>query len=209
MLFVPPPPPVSYSRQVAPILALHCNGCHGGAGGLSTRAYADLIRGGNLGKVLIPGEPDNSLLVHFVEGRRGETHRMPLRGRPLSPGQIETLRRWIAQGAKEDALPTKKYTRALREIRLKRAKVLHVFCRINSESYVTLTVRDPRDGRVLLTEAGSIKAPKEEGDAGQPQELISWDIHAEPGWPRSVTVELTVEYTPEPAPITEFFVTQV
>ncbi len=203
MLFAPPPPPVSYSRQVAPILALHCHGCHGGAGGLSTRAYADLTRGGNLGKVVIPGEPDNSLLVHFVEGRRGEAHRMPLGGRPLSPGQIETLRRWIAQGAKADALPSRKYTRALRDIRLNGAKILYVFCRINSESYVTLSIRDPRDGRALLTEAGSIKAPKEEGDAGQPRELISWDIHAEPGWPRSVTVELTVEYTPEPAPITE------
>src|SRR6266404_7775082 len=132
MLFAPPPPPpVSYSRQVAPILALHCNSCHGDAGGLSTRSYADLMNGGNLGKVVIPGDPDRSLLIHFIEGRRGEAHRMPLGGRVLSLGQIDTIRRWIAEGAQKDAMAAKKYTRALTRIRLDRSNILRVFCRIN------------------------------------------------------------------------------
>ena len=29
MPFDPPPPVISFSRQVAPIFAFHCNGCHG------------------------------------------------------------------------------------------------------------------------------------------------------------------------------------
>ena len=173
------------------------------------RGHADLMRGGNLGKVVIPGDPDNSLVIHFIEGRRGEAHRMPLGGKALSVEQIETIRRWIAQGANEDAPPTKKYTRALPNIRLERGKILRVFCRVNTESYLTLTIRDPRNGRALLTEVASIKAPKEPGDAGQPGDLISWDIRAESGWPRSITLELTIEYTPEPSPTTEFFVAQV
>src|SRR5262245_40040323 len=94
----PPPPPVSYSREVAPILALRCNGCHGEAGRLSTRTHAALLAGGNLGRVVIAGDAENSLLIHFVEGRRGEARRMPIGGRPLATAEIQVVRRWIDEG---------------------------------------------------------------------------------------------------------------
>ena len=74
---------VSFGREVAPIFAMHCNGCHGDAGGLSLRSYKDLIKGGNLGVIVVPGNADGSLLIHFLDGRRGEAHRMPKEGRPL------------------------------------------------------------------------------------------------------------------------------
>lgn len=206
MLFAPPPPaPVSYSRQVAPILALHCNGCHGDAGGLSTRSYADLMNGGNLGKVVLPGEPARSLLIHFLEGRRGEAHRMPLGGRALSSEQIEMIRRWIAEGASQDTRAGNSYRLALPSTRLDRGKTLRVFCRVNTESYLILTVRDPRNRQALLTEVASIKSPKERSDAGEPGELISWDVRAGSGWPRSVRVELAIEYAVEEPRRTEFF----
>jgi Planctomycete cytochrome C len=206
MPFAPPPPPVSYSRQVAPILALHCNGCHGDAGGLSTRSYADLMNGGNLGKVVMPGEPDRSLVIQFIEGRRGEGHRMPLGGRALSPEQIETIRRWIAEGAQRDVTAAKKYTRALTDIRLDRSKILRVFCRVDTEAYLTMTVRDPRNKRPLLTEVASIKSIKEQSDAGETGELISWDVRAGSAWPGSVDIELTIEYAADEPRRTEFFV---
>ncbi len=95
--------PVSFHVDVAPLFAMHCNGCHGNAGGLSLRSYAATLKGGNSGKILIAGDAERSLLIHFVDGRRGEAHRMPIGGRPLSARQIENLRRWIDEGAKEDA----------------------------------------------------------------------------------------------------------
>ncbi|MDQ2949826.1 MAG: hypothetical protein M3Y27_28455 [Acidobacteriota bacterium] len=76
-------------------------------------------------------------MIHFIEGRRGEAHRMPLGGKALSIEQIETIRRWIAEGANEDAAATNKYTRALPNIRLEHGKTLRVFCRVNTESYLT------------------------------------------------------------------------
>src|SRR4051794_34217687 len=92
----PAPVPVSFSRDIAPILAMHCNGCHGDSGGMSTRSYAELMAGGNLGKVIVPGDPSRSLVIHFLEGRRGPEHRMPKDCRPLSDAQIELFRRWIS-----------------------------------------------------------------------------------------------------------------
>ncbi|HUS05527.1 MAG TPA: hypothetical protein VMZ52_04495, partial [Bryobacteraceae bacterium] len=172
-----PPPPVSYGRQIASIFALHCNGCHGDSGGLSTRSYADLMKGGNLGKVVVTGDPERSLLVHFLDGRRGEAHRMPQGGRSLSAEQIGIIRRWIAEGAKQDSAAPPKYS-----VRIKGKfgsdKAMRIFCRVHTESYLILTVRHPATRTTLLTEVASLKSPKQAGDAGEPGELIWWDIHA-------------------------------
>lgn len=50
---------------------------------------------------VIPGDPDNSYLVHKIEGRSGIVGvRMPISGPPfLTDGQILILRRWIELGA--------------------------------------------------------------------------------------------------------------
>jgi len=61
-----------------------------------------LMLGGSLTQTIIPGDPDRSLIVHFIEGRRGGNHRMPLDAPPLKREQIEMIRRWIAEGAKSD-----------------------------------------------------------------------------------------------------------
>src|SRR5687768_432756 len=98
-------PPVSYHQDVAKIFAYHCNGCHGEARGLSLRGYKEAMAGGNKGKVIIAGDAENSLLIHFIDGRRGEAHRMPIGGKPLRPALIGTIRRWINEGAKEDVKP--------------------------------------------------------------------------------------------------------
>ncbi|MBK7925966.1 MAG: hypothetical protein IPJ98_00310 [Bryobacterales bacterium] len=105
---------VSYSREVAPVLAMNCHSCHGAnpesvAGGLSTRTWADLKKGGNLGPVIVPGDPERSALLQFVNGDRGEAHRMPLGGPPLTAIQISWIQRWIAEGAAEDSYGAAKY----------------------------------------------------------------------------------------------------
>ncbi len=53
---------------------------------------------------IAPGDPDNSYLVHKIEGRPDIMGlRMPYSGVPfLTDGQILILRRWIAVGAPRD-----------------------------------------------------------------------------------------------------------
>jgi hypothetical protein len=198
MLFwAPPPPPVSYSADVAPIFAMHCNSCHGDAGGLSTRTHAELMTGGHLGRVIIPGDPDRSLLIHFVDGRRGKEQLMPLGGRPLMAEQIETIRRWIAAGAREDRDTTKQYMYKVSAVQTRSVRTLRVSWRIRVRSYVTLNVRDPGDNRLLLTEVFSIKSPRERVDAGEPGDLISWDVRPASFWPGRIDLELVVQYAAE------------
>ena len=49
-----------------------------------------------------PGDPDNSYLVHKVEGTASVGGRMPLGGAALSNEKIQKLRQWITDGAKDD-----------------------------------------------------------------------------------------------------------
>jgi mono/diheme cytochrome c family protein len=94
----------AFSRDVAPILRRNCVRCHGQDGvmdnGLDLRSYNGVMRGGNIGDDVVPGKPDRSVIVHFIEGRRGPEHRMPLHRKPLTPGQIALIRAWIEEGAK-------------------------------------------------------------------------------------------------------------
>jgi hypothetical protein len=189
MPFVPPPP-VSFVREIAPVLAMRCNSCHGEAGGLSTRTFADLMAGGNLGKVVIARDAEGSPLIHFLDGRRGAAHRMPLGGRALSTPEIELFRRWINEGARLDSA-TLPYHEQSRRIELPaRVSILS-----KAGAYVTLRLLDPLDGRVLFERVAVVKSPREQGDAGEPGERISWELRAEPGWPRKVELQLRVEYT--------------
>src|SRR5437899_967689 len=81
------------------ILAENCQKCHNASvrmGGLSLAAAADAAKGGLHGAAIVPGKPEESLLVRMISG---EKPKMPMQGRPLSPEQVTEIRTWIAQGA--------------------------------------------------------------------------------------------------------------
>jgi mono/diheme cytochrome c family protein len=195
MLFwAPPPPPVSYSAEIAPIFAMHCSSCHGTAGGLSTRSWKELMQGGHLGKVVIPGDPDRSLLLHFIDGRRGAEQRMPIGGSPLNRDRIQTIARWIAEGAADDVDTTPRHVRTVPNIRAGKQKLLRIKATVDAQSYLILTVRDPRTGHSLLTEVASVKTPREENDSASPGEPFVWEVRTERSWPEVLAVELVVKY---------------
>jgi cytochrome c553 len=81
------------------ILQARCLRCHGGAstkGGLSLATLETMKAGGESGPAVEPGKPEESLLIEKVSGEKPE---MPRGEKPLSPEEVASLRRWIAQGA--------------------------------------------------------------------------------------------------------------
>jgi hypothetical protein len=99
---VMPPATIDYQQQVHTILAAKCLSCHSAekrSGGLSLAAYADALEGGRSGAVIRPGDSAGSLLVRRITGDMPPS--MPLGRPPLSVGEIETIRRWIDEGARE------------------------------------------------------------------------------------------------------------
>jgi hypothetical protein len=90
---------VSFTNDVAPILARHCGGCHirQSKGTFSAASYAALIEGPRKGPVVVAGDPDESELIALIES--GE---MPPRSKGFPDDELSTLRDWIAQGAAFD-----------------------------------------------------------------------------------------------------------
>ncbi|MGE3818113.1 MAG: PSD1 and planctomycete cytochrome C domain-containing protein [Isosphaeraceae bacterium] len=99
-------PTVDFNRDVQPILSDRCYQCHGPDPSqrkaklrLDIREDAFADRGGL--PPLVAGKPDESEVIRRVEAEPGDPDRMPPNdaGKPLSPREIETLRRWVEQGA--------------------------------------------------------------------------------------------------------------
>jgi mono/diheme cytochrome c family protein len=98
--------PIDFQRQVRPILSNHCFECHGPDAAqrqaglrLDRREEAfSTLESGNA--AVVPGELEASRLFQRVAAA-DPAHRMPppSAGKPLSTSQIETLARWLRQGA--------------------------------------------------------------------------------------------------------------
>lgn len=131
---LPPPakrPGLSYAKDIQPILEGSCFGCHGAdkqKGDLRVDSLAALLKGGEDGKVVVPGKSQDSPLVVAVSGLDPEKSMPPKRrggpggrgpggpggprpggpGGPggftppkdLTPEQVGLIRAWIDQGAK-------------------------------------------------------------------------------------------------------------
>ncbi|MCB1235071.1 MAG: PSD1 domain-containing protein, partial [Verrucomicrobiae bacterium] len=97
--------PVSFDRDVLPLLEKRCNQCHRPEkqrGGLDLTRIETMRRGGDeLGAAIVAGKPDESPLIQVLTG--AIEPKMPDKGDPLAAGEIDLLRRWIAEGAKDDS----------------------------------------------------------------------------------------------------------
>ena len=94
--------PVSYYREVSPILQRHCSGCHQPAkagGKLLLTSYADFLKGGEAGAGFVASKPEESVILQYIEGEKPE---MPRGAAPLEAKQVAAIRRWIAEGATDD-----------------------------------------------------------------------------------------------------------
>lgn len=98
--------PVSYYRQVRPIFQQHCQGCHQPAKAQASfvmTSYPDLLKPGNsMEPAVVPGQPDKSNIVKLVSAHGDKAPAMPKGKDPLLPRDVDVIKTWIAQGAKDD-----------------------------------------------------------------------------------------------------------
>ncbi len=92
---------VDFTRDIQPILQRSCLSCHGGEkqrSGFRLDQRHAALRGGEIGKAILPGHSAESPLIRMVAGLE-EGLEMPPEGERLSPEEIAQLRRWIDDGA--------------------------------------------------------------------------------------------------------------
>ena len=89
-----------FESKVRPVLAGRCYGCHAenATAGLRLDSREGLLRGGRSGAAIQPGNPEESILLHAVQGIKGRMG-MPPQGLRLEAHEIESLTQWIAMGA--------------------------------------------------------------------------------------------------------------
>ena len=91
-----------FRHQVFPILSENCFKCHSHGshkirGGLVLDSRAGLLRGGDSGPAIVPGDPESSRLIQAV--RYEDEHlQMPPKTR-LANDQVALLNRWVKSGA--------------------------------------------------------------------------------------------------------------
>jgi len=170
-----------FRKQVLPIFQARCVRCHSGdepKGSLDLSVRATIVSGGESGAAIVPGKPDESLLLDYVSGDEPE---MPLDDEPLSPDQLSVLRQWIAEGALWPKGVTIEASRpdanwwSLQPIRQPDVPAL-----------ASNWIRTPIDAFILAKLQGLGLAPSDMADRRTLVRRVTYDLHGLPPTPQEV-----------------------
>jgi len=93
--------PLTYEKDVAPILRKYCAGCHNDddrEGEFSLETYRSMLNGTENGPAFLAKDPASSRIIRLMTGEADP--QMPPEDEPTpSAEEIETVRLWIEQGA--------------------------------------------------------------------------------------------------------------
>lgn len=102
---------VDFQKDVWPILSSTCLKCHGpdyvdsrgktksAKGELRIDNKEMLLKGGENGKAVVPGNPEKSPMYKSTVLPEGHDDIMPPKGDPLSKAQTDVIKKWIEGGA--------------------------------------------------------------------------------------------------------------
>ena len=90
-------------HDVIPILLLRCTACHGTRrqeGGLDLRTRKSILKGGKSGPAVVPGEPDESLLIQRIHKEEMPPRRklVSVSVKPVTGSELKTMEAWIRNG---------------------------------------------------------------------------------------------------------------
>ena len=94
---------VDFADHIKPILEARCLQCHNKRSmpeRISFESREQAFAVGKHGRAIIPGDPDNSRMVNFINAPRDTAEAMPKVGHEISAEEAETIREWIAAGAR-------------------------------------------------------------------------------------------------------------
>jgi WD40 repeat protein len=107
------PSEVSYYKDVRRIFQQHCQGCHQPAkpqGSYIMTSYADLLKKGDHEQPgIVPGHPEQSLVLDQILPKNGKKPAMPKGKDALAAADIDIIKKWITAGAKNDTPRTQEH----------------------------------------------------------------------------------------------------
>jgi hypothetical protein len=101
----PLPERIAFNDVVGPILNDRCVSCHSGQkakGGLRLDRFDLVMKGGNGGAAIVPGDPTKSLVSRYIDLPDDDEKHMPPKGKtPVTDDERAILDWWIGAGAPE------------------------------------------------------------------------------------------------------------
>ena len=106
-----------FESKIRPVLSSHCYVCHTGmkSGGLQLDSRENLLKGGNEGVVVVPGHPEQSLLLKAIS-HTDDRFKMPLNGPKLDDETIANFAKWIRDGAVWPESPQESFDARVRAV---------------------------------------------------------------------------------------------
>ena len=103
---------VDFSRVLS-VFTKHCNACHNSEDAdadLVLDSHASILKGGENGAVVVPGDSAKSLLIRLIE-RREKPFMPPGKREAPSSEEIALVRAWIDAGARAGTSPVREIQR--------------------------------------------------------------------------------------------------
>src|SRR5262245_48897104 len=99
-----------FESKIRPLLADNCYKCHSQSAekvkaGLLLDTREGVLKGGESGPAIVPGDPEKSLLIKAVRYADPDLQ-MPPKGKKLSDQQIADLTSWVKMGAPDPRVAT-------------------------------------------------------------------------------------------------------
>ncbi|HXG60800.1 MAG TPA: DUF1549 domain-containing protein, partial [Planctomycetota bacterium] len=93
-----------FERRIRPVLADKCYKCHSAQAGkvkadLALDTREGLRRGGHSGPAVVPGDPENSLLIKAIRHTDEDLEMPPKEADRLTPEQVRDFEVWVKMGA--------------------------------------------------------------------------------------------------------------
>jgi hypothetical protein len=98
-----------FEKRIRPVLVDRCYACHSAQaekakGGLTVDTREALLRGGNSGPAVVPGDLDRSLLIKAIRYTDEDLGMPPKQRDRLSPEQVADFESWVRRGAPDPRL---------------------------------------------------------------------------------------------------------
>ena len=186
-----------FESKIRPLLLNHCNECHGvekHKGGLRLDSRVGWQQGGESGPAIVPGKPDESLLLKAVRYQDSDLQMPPKKsGGKLSEVEIAVLTEWIKIGAPDPRVAEARTGAAIQD----KAKTWWAFQPLRKPSLPDPGGRDPAIpvNRIDLFVAEKLAAAGlEKAPAADRRTLLrraTFDITGLPPTPTEVTAFLS------------------
>jgi hypothetical protein len=175
-----------FEKHVRPVLAEKCFSCHGPhkqRARLRLDSRTGVLNGGDNGPAVVPGKPDQSLLIRAI--RQDGDLKMPPKGR-LSAGEVENLTAWVRQGAPWPAAAVGAMAGSIEEVRRRHWAFRPVRKPTVPAVHAAGWVRTPIDAFVLAALDARGLAPAAAADRRTLLRRLSFDLLGLPPTPEQV-----------------------